>query len=273
MKKIHFFLLNLLAALLLIGMLCLSVLHWLEKYTRHGEYVSVPSLHGMSLEEADSLVTSAHLHVQVIDSLYDKDAEPGSVLEQYPAAGSSVKGNRLLYLTVNARNPEKAVLPDLRNTAYRQTIQTLEGKGFRIGHIEYAESEFKNLVLQLKQKGEEILPGTLLNKGSEIDIVLGSGNGGNTVSLPSLLGKRLTEAVDLLRKSYLNIGEIIPDGSINPTDKASAFIYQQSPEANETVEAGTPVNLFITVKKEKSAVTDSARKEETVLKDSNRRHG
>lgn len=258
MKKTKFFLLNLILALILIGGITVYVLYWLDDYTQHGTFISVPSLYDMTPEEAEAVAMHAGLRIQVIDSIYDEDAKPGTVVEQYPAIGSAVKENRLIHLTINARNPEKVIFPNLQNAAYRQTLQTLESRGYRIGRIEYVPSEFKNLVLQLKSKGEEILPGALMSKGAEIDIVLGNGGGSNMIYVPLLAGKRLREAIDLVRKSYLNLGEIIPDGSItNPNDKLSAFVYQQTPLFNNSVEAGSSVDMYITLKKDKLAALDS----------------
>ena len=116
----------------------------------------------------------------------------------------------------------------------------LTGRHCKIGHIEYAPSEFHNLVLDLKHDGENIVPGSLLTKGAVIDIVLGSGNGRNTVVLPQLTGKNLQEALDILRKSYLNLGEVLQD-----------------PLGETTVEGGTYVNLHITLEKDKIAALDS----------------
>ena len=66
----------------------------------------------------------------------------GVVLEQSPVAGAHVKENRLIHLIINAHNPEKVVFPNLQNAAYRQTLQTLTSRGFKIGHIEYARLNF-----------------------------------------------------------------------------------------------------------------------------------
>ena len=112
--------------------------------------------------------------------------------------------------------------------------------------------------MDLKHDGKNIIPGSLLTKGAVIDIVLGSGNGRNTVVLPQLTGKNLQEALDILRKSYLNLGEVLPDASIkSKNDAYSAVIYEQDPLGETTVEGGTYVNLHITLEKDKIAALDS----------------
>lgn len=256
--KVKFLLLNLLIAIVLICGLGFFVLSRLDNYTQHGHFIAVPSFYELNREEAINTATRRQLRVLIIDSLYDENAKPGTILEQSPSPGSHVKENRLIYLTINACAPEKIVFPNLQNSAFRQTIQTLEAKGFQIGRIEYAPSEFKNLVLDLKCKDENIIPGTPLTKGSVIDIVLGSGNGPNQVIVPQLLGKNVREAQEIIRKAYLNIGEILPDASVgNKNAVYSATIYQQEPAANETIPAGTSVNLHITLMKDKIAALDS----------------
>lgn len=262
MKKISakykFILLNVAVALALIVGIAVAVLYWLDNYTQHGHFIPVPDFSGMTVKEAHTAATQAHLRALVIDSLYDEDAQPGTVLEQYPAESSPVKEKRLIHLTINAHNPEKVVFPNLKNAAYRQTLQTLEARGFHVGHIEYDSSEFRNLVLTLKHNGEEIEPGSMLSKGSTIDIVLGKGQGNNTVYVPQLAGKKLNEAIAMIRKAYLNIGEITPDGSITgQTDRATATVYEQYPEIDHIVDAGTPVNLHITLREDKIAALDT----------------
>lgn len=256
--KFKFLLVNLAVAIVLIIGLTVFVLYQLDDYTQHGSFISVPAFYDFTPEEAEAIATHAHLKIQIIDSLYDENAKPGTVVEQYPIVGSHVKENRMIHLTINARNPEKVVFPNLQNAAYRQTLQTLEARGFKIGHIEYIPSEFKNLVLNLKNNGEDILPGALLSKGATIDIVLGSGEGYNMAYVPQLTGKTLKEAIHIARNAYLNIGEIVPDGSItNQTDKYTAVVYEQNPDVNYTVTAGSPIRLYITFKKEKIAALDS----------------
>ncbi len=256
--KLKFLLINIAAAIVLISGISIYILYWLDDYTQHDRFILVPSLYDMTPEEAEAVAKHAKLRIQIIDSIYNEDAKPGTVVEQYPAEGSKVKENRLLHLTINATSPEKIVFPNLQNAAYRQTLQTLKNRGFKIGRIEYVPSEFKNLVLQLKNKGKQIQPGALLSKGASIDIVLGYGEESNLVNTPHLTGKKLREAIELIRNSYLNIGQIIPDGSINQqTNKMSAFVYQQTPGINQPVKAGSPVNVYITFKQEKIIALDS----------------
>lgn len=257
--RLTFFILNLSAAILLLFIGGYFVLSWLDSYTSHGKYIAVPAFQMMSPAEAEKLAATRQLRVMVVDSLYDESAEPGVVLEQYPMNGAQVKANRMIQLIINARNPEQVPFPQLNNAPYRQTLQTLRAKGFRAGKISYAPSEFKNLVLNLQYKGENVLPGTLLRKGAVIDLVLGDGGGRNMVATPRLQGLQLNQALTNLKENYLNIGEIIPDGSIKGGNNAMAVVYlqQPDPEIHPETEAGTYVKLYITLNKEKIQALDT----------------
>lgn len=251
--KRKFILLNVLAALILLSIIGTIVILSLNNYTKHGEYIVVPAFNDLTPEEAEEVAAHYNLRINVIDSLYDEEIKPGTILEQYPSAGSQVKDNRMVHLTINAQSPEKVAFPNLQNAAYRQTLQTIESKGFNVGDITFAPSEFRNLVLGLTYNGQEITPGTLLHKGSKIGIILGDGNSSdNTVSIPLLVGKKLKDAINTAQNAYLNIGQIIPDASIKTkADMAQALVYKQNPGRQSVVPAATPITLLITLSPEK----------------------
>lgn len=136
-------------------------------------------------------------------------------MEQFPAPNAHVKNNRAIQLTINANAPEKIIFPNLRNVAFRQSLQRLKNLGLSVGRIEYVPSNFKNLVLDFKYDGNIIEPNSVIQKGETVDIVLGNGNTSNDqVTIPSLLGKTLPEAKAILSQAFLNVGEVIPDNTV-----------------------------------------------------------
>lgn len=257
-QKLKLTAVNLLIAAALVVAIAAGVLHWLDKYTAHGTFIAVPDFTSCTPEEAATLAAAEGLRVQVIDSIHDREAPRGAVVKQNPAIGEHVKAGRLIHLIINARTSEKAVFPSLKNTAYRQTLQTLEARGFRIGRIGYMPSEFRNLVLQLKTGGEEIPAGTLLPKGTVVDIVLGSGNGSTLAPIPSVKGKTLEEAVAQLRNAYFNIGTVTPDTLVEPGIALNkALVYLQQPSVDTPIERGSDVRLYVTFDPRKAAMPDS----------------
>ena len=161
---------------------------------------------------------------------------------------------------------EKIIFPNLRNVAFRQSLQRLKNLGLNVGRIEYVPSNFKNLVLDFKYEGNIIEPNSLIQKGETVDIVLGNGNTSNDqVAIPSLVGKTLAEAKAILLRAFLNVGEILPDNTVKTeTDQSTAIIYQQEPEFEEnmTMKMGGDITLYLTKDKEKIMALDSLSIEE-----------
>lgn len=260
-KKIIFWGINLLVAVSLLFLIGYVVLQRLDSYTLHGQYISVPDLRGLTPSEAAPFLQEKNLFAVVIDSIYDDHAKAGTVVEQFPSPESKVKNSRTIQLTINANAPEKLIFPNLKNTAFRQTIQKLKNIGFNIGRLKYTSSNFKNLVLGFMYKEEPIEPGDIIQKGESIDIILGDGNtSNNQIFIPNLRGKTLEEAKSLILFSFLNLGEVITDETIRtPQDRLEAFIYKQMPDIEEhpKITLGSYLTVYLTKDQEKLAVQDS----------------
>ena len=267
-KKGHIIvlLINIAVACILLFLIGYIVLNRLEKYTNHGYYITVPELRGLTPDEAEPFAKEKNLQILVIDSIYDNNAKPGTIVEQFPSPNAHVKNNRAIQLTINANAPEKIIFPNLRNVAFRQSLQRLKNLGLNVGRIEYVPSNFKNLVLDFKYEGNIIEPNSLIQKGETVDIVLGNGNTSNDqVAIPSLVGKTLAEAKAILLQAFLNVGEILPDNTIKTeADQFMAIIYQQEPEFEEnmTMKMGGDITLYLTKDKEKIMALDSLSIEE-----------
>lgn len=115
MNKLLFWAINLLIAGVLLLLIGWGVLRGLNRYTRHGFFIEVPDLRGFTPEEAVSFTREKKLQTLVVDSIYDNDARPGTIVEQFPTPGSKVKTNRAIRLTINANTPEQVIFPNLRN--------------------------------------------------------------------------------------------------------------------------------------------------------------
>lgn len=164
-------------ALLTIIVLSFLTLQWLKFSTNHGEFVEVPELTGKSLDVVEMEIKDKDLQMVVQDSAnYNPDYPKYSVIEQSPEAGSLVKENRKIYLILNPSGYRKIGVPNIIRRTFRQAKPTLEALGFQVGNITYANDIGKDEVLELKYKGETITPGTLLEKTSRIDLVLGNGS-------------------------------------------------------------------------------------------------
>ncbi|WP_203257850.1 PASTA domain-containing protein [Hyunsoonleella ulvae] len=171
------FLKQLALAIVALVVLCFVMLTWLKSTTNHGEFETVPELKGKSISVADMELKENNLVMQIQDSAnFNPDYPKFSVIDQEPAAGTKVKEDRKIYLTLNPSGYRKVEVPDLRERTFRQAEPNLEALGFKVGNITYVDNLGKDIVLQLKHKGKPINPGEKLPKTSKIDLVLGNGN-------------------------------------------------------------------------------------------------
>ncbi|MDN3666360.1 PASTA domain-containing protein [Algibacter miyuki] len=164
-------------ALVAVVVLCFVMLKWLNVTTNHGEFETVPDLKGKSISVAELELNENRLVMQIQDSAnFNPDYPKFSVIEQEPLAGTQVKENRKIYLTLNPSGYRKIEVPDLKERTYRQAKPTLEALGFKVGKLSYEDNIAEDLVLRMSHKGNTLQAGDKLPKTSVIDLVLGNGN-------------------------------------------------------------------------------------------------
>lgn len=143
---------------------------FLNIYTRHGKEIELADYTNKSLKD----IQDEKVDIIVIDSIFNEDLPPLTIVNQYPEPGIKVKPGRKVYVTVVSNSYEKVPLPDLTDITLRAATLQLQAYGFQIGKIEEVPS-IGQTVIAVKQNGREIPWGTLLKKGSVVDLVIGSG--------------------------------------------------------------------------------------------------
>jgi beta-lactam-binding protein with PASTA domain len=230
--------------LLIILLLCISLL-WLtfrllDKYTRHDKVYTMPDFIGMDYHEVARQY--AHdFHFFLIDSVYPKGQQPGSIYQQDPLPNSKIKKGRNVYIIIVAETPEKTVMPNLRNLSLRQAIGSLESAGLDVERLDYRESPYKNAILDQYYNGQPIAEGTELVKGSKIVLRVGIGRDKDRVKVPNLIGKPAVEAKRLLNLAGLNLGR----ESFEDNDSLQYLCIRRmnpGPSSN-SVNLGTSVDL------------------------------
>ena len=253
------FLKSLLKVLGIFLVIVLLIFTWLRIYTRHSQGILVPDFFGMTIEQVDKITKDKKLRCMVVDSVYVNSAKKGSILDQNPPPGFKVKKNRTIFLTINAFNPEKVMIPNVTGISLREAKAVLEMRGLVEGRILYVPDIAMNYVLKQQINGKPVSEGTLIIKGSRIDLVLGRGQSNQTVEVPLLVGMRLYEAEQRLINSYLNPGAIIYDNSVlSSEDSMSARIYKQRPDINAIgTNLGSPVDIWLTIAASKLPAIDT----------------
>jgi eukaryotic-like serine/threonine-protein kinase len=248
-----FVLKNVLIAIGVIVALSWITLFCVDFYTHHGEAEVVPDLRGSTVEEAQVILASKGLRVQVIDSVYVRGKKLGTIIEQNPSPNSNIKTNRPIYVKINSRFVRQVTLPELSDVSYRQADAMLQSIGLSVGSVEYAPSEYKDLVIQVKFHGRAVLPGTRIPEGSAVVLVVGSGEGNAEVQVPAIKGMSLEDATQAITTASFVVGAVEYDTTPSG-DEAEYIIYRQRPAAGSSLSAGSKINVYLS--KDKSRMNE-----------------
>ena len=199
---------------------------------------SVPNIIGKPVSEAVDILTKKGFDPVISDTSYGLGVPVGAVFFQKPEADAVVKEGRTVFLFVSGGVRNIAV-PLLKGKSILDAKFALERVGLKLGRVERVPSAQPEDMIFDQQYAE----GTVLKLGDYVGVSVSVGRGGGSIVVPDLIGKSLTEARKILADSSLIIGKINyqPSATLLPNT-----ILDQYPSSGNLVNAGDPVDLFIT---------------------------
>lgn len=219
---------NILFSIVLVFVLLFVFLISLNFLTKHGDTLTIPSVTGITYPDAKKTLEANGFEIVIQDSVFVDTAAPLSVLRQFPEADAVVKENRTVYLTINRAVAPTIEMPNFINMTFRSAEMALKQYGLKLEDTVYRPDFAKNAVLDQTFNGESIKPGSKIQMGSSITLVLGSGLGQDEFSVPDLFSLSYPEAIALLESNNLSAGSVVVDPNVR--DTAAAFVYRQRPE-------------------------------------------
>lgn len=205
-------------------------------YTNYNEGITVPDVTQVSLHEAEEILDKYGLRSEVSERRANSAYPANYVIDQSPSADYIVKPNRKIYLTVNTAVKPTVEVPNVENLSLRNAEIQLQNYGLEKGSISYESSRFKNTILR-----QSVPEGTIVEKGTKVDLVVSDGLGKKKVEIPSLLGLTLPEAQLKLRESGLRLGTVrfLPEKNVPPN-----IVLDYAPKVDEIIE-GESISLVI----------------------------
>lgn len=252
-SKFCFVLFNMLLAGLVSVILLWLLFHYMDNYTEHGVEVQVPDVKLKHIVEARPLLEQEQLELVVMDSSYS-ELPVGTIVDQVPGAGMNVKHGRKIYVTISC-GKRKVMVPNVINYSERQAMKNLESAGLSVDSIAYEAGDPGVMDIR-NEEGESLSPGTLLNEGTRLVLVVGR-NSGMKVMMPNLIGSTEQAALDKLKESHLK-ARIEHDPVDNMTDEQLAelavpfYVYYQEYQAGEELEEASEVVIRLSVNIEKA---------------------
>jgi beta-lactam-binding protein with PASTA domain len=271
-KKIinNVFVKNIVIAIVVITLALIATFVSINIYTNHGEYYPVPDFRGLTEDQFSQIIKEKGFRYNIMDSAHVEEFLPGAVVEQIPAPGSMVKANRNIHFTIKAIAPEQVQIPNLVDYSLRNAKVILESFGLKTGELIYVPSEYRNLVLQQLYMGKPVEPGTVVLKGSVIDLHIGQGLSNERTNVPDLTSLTLDEAQSYSVSVSLNVGAVIYDQSVlTAEDSLKAFIWKQQPPADkgERIRLGSSIDVWLSVDSAKTIIDEIIDQPELELSD------
>lgn len=235
----------------IVAALVFGSMFFLDVYTRHGETLVVPDFTNMSTAEAERLAEEAGVRLDVVDSLYVKRMSKGHIYRQTPQAGTLVKQDRRILLTINAMTSKTVDMPNLVGFSMRQATAELQSRGLTLGRLIYKTDMATDNVLAQRCGGVNIPAGKKIEEGTKIDLVVGLNSSDNMTLVPDLIGMKCLPATDAVHSNSLNVRAVYDSSVKDYNDSLKAIVYSQSPSAEVRSYKGSQVTMFLTIDSEK----------------------
>lgn len=198
--------------------------------------VSMPNVVGQSKEDALRMLEERKLNPEVQTEV-SNDVKKNYVIRQSIPYGYDLEEGQTVTIIVST-GKEQAEVPDVTGSKESKAKSSLSKKGFQIKTKEaYSDSVKEGLVIEQSPKG-----GKQADYGSTVTLTISKGAETKEVSVPSVIGKSLSEAKSILKEAGLSVGSASKEYS---SRYEKGTIISQDPSKGTKVEEGTSVNLVI----------------------------
>jgi len=225
-----------LASLILLYLLMDNIV--MNLITRHGSEFEIPNVVGYQMQDAEHVLDLVGLGIVVTSEEYHADKEEGTVLSQYPLAGTNVKSGRIVKVTTSI-GQKSVEIPPLAGFSVRQAKLNIEGSGLILGDIAWTFSDSlpeRVVVFSYPSSGTEI------PHGSQVNLMVNRGRLSGIVFMPKLVGRSLDEARSLIDGAELKIGLI---KYIRNENYLPETVLEQSVEEAVELEVGEEIDLIV----------------------------
>ena len=196
------------------------------------ERYGVPDVTGMTPDAAATEITGAKLVAGAQSEVFDDTVAVGSVAGTDPKIGTQVKPGTSVSILIS-KGPKPVPIPDIdgKKSAVAQAALTDIGL-IPVITEKYSEKVPEGQVIKVTPK-----PGTVVNSGTEVELVVSKGP--PPVEVPTLVDLRKSQAIAILKKLGL-VPKVISAG-FTPLNR----VFSQDPPAGTMIPKGSVVTIRI----------------------------
>ena len=197
--------------------------------------ISVPSLVGMSQNEAKEALSNIGLLSEVVEEVFSEDIAQGKVISSSPGGGGRISPAGTVGLVLS-KGQERIEIPVISNLTPDLATQKISALGLTIGDI--------NEVFDMKVEsgfviGTDPKSGEKVKRNSVVNIVVSKGV--EKIALISYVGKGGDEALSELTNSGFDVKVVYKF-----SDKVfKGQVVSQSPEISDAIGLGSKIELVL----------------------------
>jgi serine/threonine-protein kinase len=204
--------------------------------------VVVPDLIGKDVVFVLTKLTELELNAKVKGSEYSIEVPKNHVIFQEPKANTEIKKDRDVKIVIS-RGPQTIVMPNLFGLSLQLARLNLEDLDLCRGVLSYTYDfavDSSGVIAQSPPSG------TMVNRGTCVDLLLSQGPRITSYKMPDLVGLQLDDALMTIDRGHLTHGEIKVRYR---QDRPKSSIVEQFPASGSRVEEGQAVNLVVNRRK------------------------
>lgn len=200
-----------------------------------GTRVVVPSLAGLSVDQANTDLSALGLQSKVADQVFSEDVLKGIVISSQPAGGGRVNEGGTVSLTVS-KGPERYLVPDMQGLTIDAATALISKNSLAIGTI---TETFNLKIPQGFIIASSPIAGTSVARNATINLTLSKGI--EQLPLVSYVGKGGEQALNELTDAGFNVtsryaySESVPIG----------IVISQTPAGGGEAPRGTKIALVV----------------------------
>ena len=204
--------------------------------------IEVPDLKGLTFDEAKEQLNAKGLGIKNAGTVASDQYGEGQIVSQTPDALTKAEANTTVEVTLSSGKGEVSV-PSVTGMDETTAYNTLTNSGFTpVKDYAYSADVAQGNVIEQSPNA-----GSLAKSGDNVKIVISRGEEqaeATSVAVPGVTG--LTE--DAARSAIQNVGLAVGNVSSAYSDSvASGQIISQSPVADTAVDAGTAVDVVVSM--------------------------
>ncbi len=199
-----------------------------------GNVVTVPSLDGLTIEQAAETLAQYELRIGAqTPEISERPA--GTVIAQQPAAGEAIEQGQAVNVTISTGREQSTVPQLVGLTSLNDVRIALSDFGLVLGAITEADSNQPGGYVLEQNPGE----GTQVAAGSAVDIVVSSG----LVEVPDVTGATEAQARSDLAQAGFEVQVVEQESS----SSAPGTVLAQSPQPGTQLARGSLVTITVAI--------------------------